>query len=270
MTPVLLVGIGCILLFFTWAWSVRSYTEKYEAESIPKRIWQTYKTKALPKEAKECQQSWIAQKDWDYKLFDDSDILKFMKDHFSSKIVQCFQGFPLGVMRADMWRYCVLYIYGGVYSDVDSVALTPLDQWGIRPQDKLIIGLENETHFCQWTIVAVPRHPLLKALIDTIVDDFQKGIDTRDEHFVHKHTGPGIWTRVIHNVLQYPIEQKAGHTFYLYQNDPEHRKRAEALGIRLEDRTFFSKKMVRNMYGSTQFRDGYTSWMTERDQLLTA
>ena len=29
-----------------------------------------------------------------------------------------FESFPLGVMRADMWRYSVIHAQGGIYADV--------------------------------------------------------------------------------------------------------------------------------------------------------
>ena len=28
---------------------------------------------------------------------------------------------PIAVMKADLWRYCVIYKYGGIYADADTV-----------------------------------------------------------------------------------------------------------------------------------------------------
>ena len=72
-------------------------------------------------------------------------------------------------MRADFWRYAILYARGGLYADVDVQSHRPLQQW-LPPQDKeakglplegkyrqyswdscaVVIGLENKAHFCQW------------------------------------------------------------------------------------------------------------------------
>lgn len=244
------------------------FTEGFELalseKTIPHKVWQTYKTANLPKSAEDCQRTWIGLEHIEYHFEDDFAIDDFMKKNFDSKVYDIFRSFPLGVMRADMWRYCVLYIHGGVYSDIDSQALRPLSAWKIEPQDKLIVGLENDFHFCQWTIASVPKHPLFKAVIDRIVKETSKGIDISNEHFVHQYTGPGIWTRVIHEFLGFPIEQKARHTYNLYRKDPRPFRK---LGIRLEDRPFFSSKMVKNFYGSTQFEDGYVSWIEERNRL---
>ena len=37
-----------------------------------------------------------------------------------------YDALETGVMRADMWRYTALYLYGGVYADVDIVAKPPI------------------------------------------------------------------------------------------------------------------------------------------------
>lgn len=78
-------------------------------------------------------------------------------------------------MRADLWRYATLYARGGLYADVDVQALRPVAQW-LPPQDKevkgmpyqrqymqyswdgcaMVIGLENDVHFCQWVSVPLP------------------------------------------------------------------------------------------------------------------
>lgn len=267
MTRLTTVLIGVILTGLIIVVVYRRYGfEGFEHLTVPDRVWQTYNTEDLPPKAQECQNTWKTHfASSAYALHDDAKILDFMQTHFDSEIVDVFQGFPLGVMRADMWRYAVLYIHGGIYSDIDSKALQPRSRWNIRSEDKVIIAVENDIHFCQWTLVSVPQHPLFKTVLDLIVRTAQEGIDVSDEHFVHKHTGPGIWTRAVHEFLGYPIEQKAQHTLVLYQTTD--RTRFERWGIRLEDRTYFSRKMVQNLYGSTQFSDGYVSWMDQRDAL---
>jgi len=265
-----------VILVFLYLLYIRSrakhhWNEPYEQARIPQSIWQTYKTPQLPKRAQECQQSWTKQSGVQYHFSDDLQMTQFMRREMPTRVFKVFQSLPLGVMKADFWRYCVIFVEGGIYADIDSIALEPISKWNLLPEHKLLVALENDVHFCQWTFAAVPGHPVLKAVIDLVVRECEKGIDLSDEHFVHRHTGPGIWTRAIHQTLGYPPEQKARHTYTLYQTQPEHRRRFDAMGIRLEDRPFFYSQMVRNLYGSTQFTDdGYVSWTDQRDQLLRA
>lgn len=47
-----------------------------------------------------------------------------------------------GAAKADLWRYAVLWTYGGAYIDDDSDIMTPLDEV-IQPDDSLIVAYEK-------------------------------------------------------------------------------------------------------------------------------
>jgi mannosyltransferase OCH1-like enzyme len=266
MNNYILILIIFILIRFGENWKRRRIQRK-RSDYIPLNIWQTYKTDKLPKRARDCQRTWANQKKYHYHFMDDTQIHRFMIEYFSPRVVDTFERMPIGVMKADMWRYCVLYIHGGIYSDIDSVSLKPIKDWNIQPEDEIIIALENDLHFCQWTILAAPRHPILATVIQMIVDDAMKGFQLDNEHFVHQHTGPGIWTRAIHQTLGLPQDQKAQQTYDMYTSG-KHVQVFKKYGVRLENDTFFAGDNVRNLYGSTQFGNDYASWMNERDQLL--
>jgi len=258
--------VSIIIILFLISKYLLEYQLDQRSDYIPLNIWQTYKTDHLPEKAKKCQSSWIQQKNYHYKFMNDEQIQNFIKEHFNPRILQVFKQLPLGVMKADMWRYCVLYVHGGIYSDIDSVSLKPIKEWNIRDEDRIIIGLENDKHFCQWTILSEPKHPILKKVIEMIVEEAENGIDTKNEHFVHHHTGPGIWTRAINRTLELPENQIAQLTYD--SKDSRVHKKLKDLGIRFENTDFFSKVNVKNLYGSTQFGDDYSSWMDERNKIL--
>ena len=65
-----------------------------------------------------------------------------------------FTKYPLGVMKADFWRYCVMFVEGGIYSDLDTEIFVPINKWPIQKEAKIVIGIENELMFCQWTLMA--------------------------------------------------------------------------------------------------------------------
>ena len=39
------------------------------------------------------------------------------------EIKDAYDSLPIRVMKADLWRYCILYKYGGIYADSDTVLL---------------------------------------------------------------------------------------------------------------------------------------------------
>ncbi len=53
-------------------------------------------------------------------------------------------------MKADFWRYAVMYFYGGVYMDIDAMPLKALRDFKHYPfeEKRVVIGLENDEHLC--------------------------------------------------------------------------------------------------------------------------
>ena len=54
----------------------------------------------------------------EYFLFDDNDCIEFIKTHFENDVVDAYYRLIPGAYKADLWRYCVMYIEGGIYIDI--------------------------------------------------------------------------------------------------------------------------------------------------------
>jgi len=59
--------------------------------------------------------------DYPYRFFDDKDVLDFVKTHFSQLIVDAINNLVPGAYVADIFRYCYLYLYGGIYIDCKKI-----------------------------------------------------------------------------------------------------------------------------------------------------
>jgi mannosyltransferase OCH1-like enzyme len=101
------------------------YKEKYDAKcvyaniEIPKIIHQTWVTRALPPCLQETVDSLkVANPDWEHRLYDNDMCRTFIADNFPSDVLWAFDTLVPGTFKADLFRYCVLYIYGGVYLDI--------------------------------------------------------------------------------------------------------------------------------------------------------
>lgn len=64
---------------------------------------------------------------WEYKFYDDDAITEFLSTHFPPEILEAFDAITPGAFKADLFRYCVLLIYGGIYADVDVMLEANLD-----------------------------------------------------------------------------------------------------------------------------------------------
>jgi hypothetical protein len=71
--------------------------------------------------------------EYKYMLIDFNEGLKMIENDFKeetikTKILHCLDTYPRYCHRSDLLRYCLLYIYGGVYIDVDLKPLIPFDE----------------------------------------------------------------------------------------------------------------------------------------------
>jgi hypothetical protein len=64
---------------------------------------------------------------WEYKFYADEDAASFLSTHFPAEVREAYDALLPGAFKADLFRYCVLLIHGGVYADVDIMLESALD-----------------------------------------------------------------------------------------------------------------------------------------------
>ena len=97
---------------------------------IPRNIFQTWEISELTPEMNLLTSSWkINNPHYAYFLFNNEERKAFIKNHFDGKIYNAYCKIIPGAFRADLWRYCILYIYGGVIVDLDSLSLNSIDDF---------------------------------------------------------------------------------------------------------------------------------------------
>lgn len=140
--------------------------------TIPAKLFQTWHSKDLPPLMRENVEL-LKQRhpNLEHFLFDDDDCLAFIQDHFDPDVADAFVRLIPGAFKADLWRYCVLYIHGGIYLDikfnvVDAFRLDTLLDKEHFVKDKPFRqrkGVYNALMVCQ------PGNPVLHACIEEIV-----------------------------------------------------------------------------------------------------
>jgi len=79
---------------------------------------------------------------WQYHFYTDDEAGRFLAAHFPVQIKQAYDLLIPGAFKADLFRYCVLLIRGGVYADVD-VMLGPNLDAAIPPDVAFMVGLDE-------------------------------------------------------------------------------------------------------------------------------
>jgi len=141
---------------------------------IPKTIMQTCASKdKLTPQMVNAMRTWRDKNPgWDYELFDNNECVEFIKKYFNNDTLKAFNNLIPGAFKADLFRYCYLYIKGGVYSDIDNICLVPLnsflrdDDTFVSVKDRMVDGQDLIYN----AFIAVEKnHPVLKKAIDLTV-----------------------------------------------------------------------------------------------------
>jgi mannosyltransferase OCH1-like enzyme len=198
--------------------SIENYQNNYQTNQIPKMIYQTHKNQLFIENhpsLKNAQESWKknTKKGFQYKFYDDKHCDDFMKINYPGKIYKIYKKLPLGVMKSDLWRYCVIYQYGGIYADVDTICKMNVNDFIVTVDSKkgpyLVCTPELGSNlFCQWVFAAPPKSPILKSIIDTCIEKLEQFDKIKNENkhkqkqIVYQTTGPKAFTNGILKYIQ--------------------------------------------------------------------
>jgi mannosyltransferase OCH1-like enzyme len=231
--------------------------------TIPKIIWQTYKDpqETLALYMHEAMDTWKnLNPEYEHRYMDDTQAAEFIKNEYGQEWYDIFISLPVGVMRGDLWRYMVIYKYGGVYADLDTECLKPISSWMIEDKE-FIVCPETSDHFCQWTFASTSGNPILKSVLDLIKDRLLNP-EYGSPHFVHTHTGPAIWTDGIMKILDIKVTNLIDD--YLLLNSCNNAKLYKFHCYGGEQWRIFHFKSVKHIYGSQKWNDGnYVQWIED-------
>ena len=132
---------------------------------------------------------------WEVKYWDENSIRQVVSA-LGEKYLKKYESFPLMLQKIDFGRYAILYSEGGISIDVDVFALKPLDEIPhINDSDFIVSNNSLNTFINNATILVKKNHPLIKELLDTIVDNNKSYKDNSLQ--IIQTTGPLAFTRFI-------------------------------------------------------------------------
>lgn len=201
-------------------------------QKFPAYIWQTWKyglnDDKFDKEYKRGEEQWaIKNPGFVHEFFNDDTSNAIIRYLYMGipEVVRVYNALPHVLLRADFFRYLILFAKGGVYADVDTNPLQPIPNWipeNVDPSELgMIIGIESDPidkdwrkyytrrlQFANWVVQAKPGHPILREIIAAITDitldkmrdgDLHIRNENEDEFLldVMNWTGDGLFTDVI-------------------------------------------------------------------------
>jgi hypothetical protein len=160
-------------------------------QQIPKTIYQTWHTKDLPpKMAETVEKLKRDNPEYTYKLFDDKECHDFIEKNFDPDVTHAYDTLIPGAFKADLWRYCVLYINGGFYIDIKfrcepEFSLSDIREptFYVREYNHKGTGLYN--HIIYTGIIgSVPKNPVFMKCIRQIIEN------CKTQYYGPEHTSP--------------------------------------------------------------------------------
>lgn len=142
---------------------------------VPLTIYQHWHTGMLPQKMEECVKKLIDMNpEFDYYLYNDKDSLRFIEDNFDDDVIDAFNILKPSAYKSDLWRYCILYIKGGVYLDIKLYSLKPLLPI-IKENPNIWVkdgnnGKCDSIGICNGFLVSPPKNPIFRECIDEIVN----------------------------------------------------------------------------------------------------
>ena len=200
---------------------------------FPKKIWQTSKTALaeLDENDRTSIQSWMKfNQNHRYEILTNYSAESYVKDRFSHRpdIESTFVDLQDPILRADFIRYLVLLGDGGVYSDIDTTSLKPIEDWvplAYVDNANLVVGIEYDKldgerwgdwtldlQFCTWAILAKPGHILMEMTVDRVIARLKALAQQQETTISDIHasfmevldtTGPALFTEAVIEGLAY-------------------------------------------------------------------
>jgi len=123
---------------------------------------------------------------WTYNFWSDEKAAAFLSTHFPPEVREAYDAVLPGAFKADLFRYCVLLIQGGVYADMDVLLESNLDAvvsgdvGFMVPMDSP--GTKIGRRSCLWNglMAVAPGHPFLAKTIEFVVNNIRNRFTSVD------------------------------------------------------------------------------------------
>lgn len=213
-------------------WNRKSHTH-HETSGIPEKIWYKLGPYGLNNECQEHINTCLRQNpSYKFEFMTDESSDTWVQDNFAHRpeIIETYLSLSIPILKADILRYLLLFVEGGIWSDLDvSCAGIPIQEWisdRYKQKASLVVGWEFDVgwgdnfvrEFATWTMLAKPgsRHMLM------VIEDILEGVRTKvDEHNVTigglkldmigdvvDFTGPRRMTRSVIKSLESSLGEK--------------------------------------------------------------
>lgn len=126
--------------------------------------------------------------EFNHYCFSNEECAEFIKNNFSKEVFDAYNNLVPDSYKSDLWRYCVLYINGGIYYDIKFSCVNNF-KFIYLTEKELFIRDRPQNYILTGLLVAQPKNEIIKKCIDKILYNVRNKIYGND---VLCPTGPGL------------------------------------------------------------------------------
>lgn len=185
-----------------------------QSDTIPLHIFQMWHSSDLLPKMKQARQILIDQNpEFEFKLFNEKECSRFIKNNFDEDVFDAYVRLIPYAYKCDLWRYCVLYIHGGIYLDICFFPINNFKFIDIITKEHYVQDIrESGSGICNGLIIVKPKNPILLNIINNIVQNVN--IQYYGESSLSP-TGPLLFKKHFPNTELYKID------YFLDVENPE-------------------------------------------------
>lgn len=164
---------------------------------IPKKIhqlWLNKNIKSYPKSYDKYINTWKID-NYEYKLWNFDECIELIKNNFNEKIYNTFIKIKPDICKCDLARFCIVYIYGGLYVDLNVECLNKNIEFFLKNKE-IILYQEPEHHntlgykkLFNGIFASIPKNKFIYDWIDKMCD-YMIYNNYGSVYSVHYTTGP--------------------------------------------------------------------------------
>lgn len=176
----------------------REHYSEISTDDVPKNIFQVWiGPNPIPERFIEARKTIIKMNpSWNYYFFDTEKSENFVSQNFPH-LLDIYLDYPYDIQRADAIRYMLLYVYGGIYLDLDFIAQRSFDSITLgKYETGLLPNANNIEYITNSWIISKPKSVFLLDILKKLE------LNTIPPYSIGKHlivmnsTGPTMISKI--------------------------------------------------------------------------
>jgi len=156
---------------------------------IPLNLYTCWHTKDLPPLMKENYDFLVeSNPKIAFHLYDEEECREFIKNNFEEDVLNAYNSLIPCSYKSDLWRFCVLYINGGIYMDIKYRCVNNFKFIALTEEEHFVRDMGEKGVYTA-LIVTLPKNEIMRKCIYQIVENVKNKFYGESDL---SPTGPGL------------------------------------------------------------------------------